>query len=385
MQLISPGIGDSLCVAAYGAGQEVFREVYPADREAGSLVFLEGDLVVDEVRVIARSRQAGRVVAGAAGTADFAAPGESILRLDLARCVPGDGVASAARLITNVPRGGRLHAVDADGDGQDELLAGSRLFEPADGSTIALMSVLGDALTIVDDNDDCRDDIVTQNVIADLVTDRPTAITLEPGAVVVRANAGDGARLYTGSASGFGPLGGSINAAPVTALVAGDLDGDGDDELIASGPAGIAAWRGTAGGPSREDAILPAAIRGEPHRLAIADVDGDGSLDVVALGNDELKLLLNRGDGFLELRPTATVPGLTAVGRLIAGDVDGDCLADVVVVQDVTARIFLSTGTTWVEGDLGDASASEVTLADVDGDGAKELVAWRPNGDVVSW
>lgn len=73
----------------------------------------------------------------------------------------------------------------------------------------------------------------------------------------------------------------ALAASPATAIVAGDLDADGAVELYAQGPRGIAQW--TRDESDVWQATLIAADTGVAHgRLAIADTDGNGVLEVVA-------------------------------------------------------------------------------------------------------
>jgi hypothetical protein len=66
---------------------------------------------------------------------------------------------------------------------------------------------------------------------------------------------------------------------PAQALAAGDLDGDGDVDLVAAGgSAGLRALRNDGAGRFPEIAALPGT--GRPSSLTLADLDGDGRLDV---------------------------------------------------------------------------------------------------------
>src|SRR5262249_14503722 len=74
--------------------------------------------------------------------------------------------------------------------------------------------------------------------------------------------------------------------APISAATAGDLDADGRLELYTSGPDGLSVWTRTASGTwearptPRTDALANAG------QLAIADVDGDGRLELIATSVD---------------------------------------------------------------------------------------------------
>ena len=75
-----------------------------------------------------------------------------------------------------------------------------------------------------------------------------------------------------------------LAAASASALVAGDLDADGEAELYTSGRGGIERWRRDATGSWRATPFAPDArdARDAPAvRLAIADTDGDGALELI--------------------------------------------------------------------------------------------------------
>ncbi|MEP7117204.1 MAG: CRTAC1 family protein, partial [Acidobacteriota bacterium] len=80
-------------------------------------------------------------------------------------------------------------------------------------------------------------------------------------------------------ASGFD----DFTAAAFDSVLGADLDADGQTELYTTGPRGLERWTPDRGGVWRAAAVAPAAaVAGFGSRLAVADTNGDGSLEVLA-------------------------------------------------------------------------------------------------------
>jgi hypothetical protein len=122
----------------------------------------------------------------------------------------------------------------------------------------------------------------------------------------------------------------------------------------------------------------------------VADIDGDGDLDVVATAyksdivvwyeNDQLKWTKHTIDPFLD----------NAIGVYIA-DVDGDDTLDVVAAGYVADRVVWyknsNAGQAWTKYTIDTYlnGAQVVYVADIDGDGDPDVVATGTNEDAVVW
>jgi len=116
---------------------------------------------------------------------------------------------------------------------------------------------------------------------------------------------------------------------------AGDLDGDGWDDLVFCGGRGCAAFRnrrdGTFADVTAESGL---GVDGEARMAVIADLDNDGDRDVfVTYARDTNRIFANDGQGvFRDVTASSGLERLGDVsGAAVAADVDGDSLLDLYV------------------------------------------------------
>jgi len=170
-----------------------------------------------------------------------------------------------------------------------------------------------------------------------------------------------------------------------------DIDGDGDLDLAAASTGGdeIAFYRNTNGDGSLWNKITAISFFVDASGVDVGDIDGDGDLDIVgsATGDDAISWAKNTtGDGsaFTEQVVTNSFDGAAAV-KLADIDHDGDL--DIVAVAELadTAAWFENTagnGTAWTQHTI-DATldgARGVEVADLDQDGDLDVIATQANG-----
>jgi hypothetical protein len=319
-------------------------------------------------------------------------------------------------------------AADLNGDGQLDLLTANHssstvgvLLGTGTGSfgSLALYSTgagsFPSSLAVADVNGDGHPDVLTANSLLNTVgvllgtgtgtfanrTDYSTGATSNPNSLaitdmnadgkpdVLTANTGSntvGVLLGTGT-GGFGAVAtyatGSLSG-PLSLAVA-DVNGDGQpDVLTASSTAdAVGVLLGT--GQGSLGAATPYALgsNSQPFAVAVADVNGDGQLDVLTAnsGTGTAGVLLGTGTGrFGAVRTYSTGPASQPLGLAVA-DVNGDGHPDVLAATGnaPTVCLLLGTGT----GSFGAATTysagpnsypHNLTAADVNGDGQPDVL-----------
>jgi FG-GAP-like repeat len=183
----------------------------------------------------------------------------------------------------------------------------------------------------------------------------------------------------------------------------GDVDGDGRQDIAirtrSDGcvDAAVSILRGSAGGHFRGvelvlDGFFRSSIEGETS--ATADVDNDGSPDLIwvagpigsdSSGSGEISIFPGSGDGrFLPTRSVLVTSEQSLEGGLAVGDLNGDGILDFAATASsssgISGAVFVIDGQTLSVERLPDSCPlpRSPLVADVDGDGAADLVTVAP-------
>lgn len=325
-------------------------------------------------RVTASFVPQGAVRALAAADLDGDGQDEALVGTDVGviHALSGDGVElwQASLAIGEVVD---LVATDADGDGSVEVYAAAWSYEEGRGRWVGL-DVSGAlrftrivdqpprTVDAIDLDSDGTDEIVLECGTLGFVSsglalafdvDASGATQLwrrEAGQAFlggVLTNLLEGPALVLGNAdsvlAGVDPMSGEerwrwVGGGFVFALGAGDLDGDGDDELVSGDEGGHLVVSHGRDGRERWGRTVAVGNNGIINSIDVGDFDGDGSAEVLAGG---MRYLDHKQLGFVEL-------------------LDGEGSA-------LLSRVL-------------DAEIWQVHLADLDGDGNRELLAtyWTP-------
>ena len=309
----------------------------------------------------------------------LSAPGDTMaVRVRFGRSMPG-----WPRALAGVTR---LQATDLDADGSPELFvdAADVVYVVYPQDAVGTRVISGRWLA-------AGDGVVFAAAGSDLSAHNQTGLT---PAWTVDAGGPVELGLYSPALSGFGAaivVAGKLGlgvfdavsgarvfgaATPVTGLAAADLDGDGDDDLVATTEDGFARVDGM------ESTAIDVAQSADWLAPAAADLDGDGAADlVVATSTGQLRSVGQAaGDLSIEI-------GVPLIAAPTFADVDGDGILEIVVlgrdeVHVLTRRGLRAAGyptappTHQEAGDL----RGEPVAADLDGDGAQELFVSAASG-----
>lgn len=387
---------------------------------------LEGDLAslpqtlrvepgsADEAWAWVRGDRGGVPVARAAKKIDF---GDDVT-LVLDRCERGPGGAPSVIGAAARPPGAMLAASQGQG-GTLVIAAGAsaQIIDVRNGSLVATDAPApnGTVLAAIaaDLDRDCDDDIVlVVEGNAPLLWRRDGATFVELGRLgslamaavaaadvdhdgdldLVAGGAGTLALHLNDGAGGFTQsdtqLASAGRATDVRALALGDLDGDGNTDLVVgqrSQP--LVAWLGDPDGTGSfrpSDAVVP-PVPLDVASLSLVDADGDFDPDLaVALRTGPLRLYIDR-DGRLEDQTFVRLPQPTPSALAIAiGGWDDGCEPDAILAgaTSTTSAILSGTPTGELVADADAPPATGAIFADIDDDGDLDALLATPEGVV---
>ncbi|HEX2161846.1 MAG TPA: VCBS repeat-containing protein [Thermoleophilaceae bacterium] len=291
--------------------------------------------------------------------------------LDYAGIAPGSTPSAPRQLL-------RLIATPGNGFAQEVVLA-----DAGDATDVTIADVDGDSLLdiVIVRGDDALPDPEPGDAPGPEPGPEPDEALGRQDVTVVRGGTLDERHHESGI------------AAPGEVEVA-DLNGDGRPEILVAGDEpSVSVLVNTGGGGFAAGDLSPTGAVGATRRIALAPVNGDGALDLLATDSGAAAVLALIGDGtgrFQPLGPRATgLPGPSAA--VAAGDVNGDGPVDAVVGGEAGFAVLLGDGggglspapgspfPTWVAA--GDP-VDDVVVADMNRDAQLDVVTANRNGSV---
>lgn len=182
----------------------------------------------------------------------------------------------------------------------------------------------------------------------------------------------------------FYPTGNTSGAGPV---VVADINGDGKPDLVISSPDGSLNVLLGRGNGTFAPAITTSGATTAASYFAVGDFNNDGKLDVAVnnYAGSTVEVLLGKGDGTFQA-PIATA-SLSYPQAIVAGDFNKDGKLDLAVASGANngeVAIFLGNGdgtfsgpnvVTYIPAGFGGGtSPTDIKAADVNGDGALDLL-----------
>jgi hypothetical protein len=192
------------------------------------------------------------------------------------------------------------------------LSKGDRTFDEPK-IVISLISDRDLSVTVADFNDDGHQDVVGGALKGDIVN----SVLINVDAVLVAIGDGTGNFLGGASTSWAIDLG--------TSMIAGDVNGDGDDDLVTADNADVNVRLGNGLGGFEPPRGGHSYLAGDkPTTAVLGDFDRDGNLDVATAnsGSNDVSILRGRGDGAF-LPPVHVAVPPTAIA-----DFDGNGIVD---------------------------------------------------------
>jgi hypothetical protein len=230
----------------------------------------------------------------------------------------------------------------------------------------------------------CRDCLIVFSRQAGGAFERRRQLALAPRVVDLAIadldeNAlGDIIALGTEQVSVFVGLGG-FEFAPETktfvgsearAMSVADLDADGRSDIatVNGGSMDVTVLFAAHDGGFAPALSLPLTV--EPASIAAVDANADGHVDLFIQGGGRFSIFFGHGGGVFSAEQR--IGNLVAGGRFALADIDGDGFADLVAISGGSA-VHLGTGTFLSLRFAGNPLAADVALVDVNGDGALDI------------
>ena len=289
------------------------------------------------------------------------------------------------------PQTETLAVADVNGDGKPDLIVGGNspqvgvLLGNGDGTFQTVMespSLVGaDKIVVSDMNGDGKPDVLVLDFCYG------AHCNANDGAVAVLAGRGDGTFLLVNGAVY------DSGGRQAESMAVADVNGDGKPDVVVANECnsgGCSQGNGVVGvllgnGDGTVQPVVDYSGGDHPIDVAIADVNGDGKLDILEIdvGNGA-GVLLGNGDGTFRQRVGYDTGGYTN-GSIVVADINRDGKLDLVIGNNNSGTIAVllgnADGTFQPAVTQAESDPRSLAVADLNGDGRLDLVVGTTDGN----
>ncbi len=183
--------------------------------------------------------------------------------------------------------------------------------------------------------------------------------------------------LNTG-AGAFGPASNIAGTTGVQSLAAGDVTGDGKQDLVAMSATTVYILRGNGNGSFTPINSYP-LILGAQVQAILLDYNNDGKLDIASPTFIGIQTLRGNGNGSFTAGPFSWVPGATTLSGITAAKINGDSRRDLFAIDGLSGTTYAlrgnGAGSFSVAGTLALSGLipEDVAAGDLNGDGIDDV------------
>lgn len=197
-------------------------------------------------------------------------------------------------------------------------------------------------------------------------------------ATVRNVGQGNAALLLNDGDGTFGAAGDVSGSSGAQSLAAGDVDGDGDPDIVGMTSTSAIVLKNNGSGAFSVAQTVP-VTSGAQIQAILVDADGDSDLDIVAQTFGSIQTRLNNGSGSFSDGPTTSTPGDYFVSAIAPARLNTDNKKDLLAVDGASGTIFSllgsSTGAYTIGGRLygGGLIPEDVQPVDLNNDGIDDV------------